>query len=137
MSPHVHHLTSPVPQLLLTCISYSSRAFPIFCLFVPSAISIFAFVLCVFQLTAALERLSTLEGQMYGEVSLEAGNILRFAKAAPFQGRLLALREVRDAYAIVVVLLLLFCCCSGVLYLLFFNPPADWPKEEKKKKRKS
>lgn len=37
---------------------------------------------------------------MYGEVSLEAGNILRFAKAAPFQGRLAALREVSGDFVV-------------------------------------
>lgn len=46
------------------------------------------------QLSAGLKALSELEGQIYGEVSIEAGNILRFAQAAPFQGRVAALREV-------------------------------------------
>lgn len=49
----------------------------------------------LFQLQEGFEKLSKLEGQAYGEVALEAGNILRLAKAAPFQGRLTALREVR------------------------------------------
>lgn len=50
---------------------------------------------CLFsQLTTALESLSKLKGQVYGEVSLEAGVILRLAKAAPFEGRLAALRAV-------------------------------------------
>lgn len=48
----------------------------------------------LFQLQEGFEKLSKLEGQAYGEVALEAGNILRLAKAAPFQGRLTALREV-------------------------------------------
>ena len=63
----------------------------------------FCFLFCFFcvQLTAALERLAKLEGQVYGEVSLEAGNILRFAKAAPFQGRLSGLREVRRVLLVV------------------------------------
>lgn len=50
--------------------------------------------LCPTQLSDGLKALSKLEGQIYGEVSIEAGNILRFAEAAPFQGRLSALREV-------------------------------------------
>lgn len=46
------------------------------------------------QLSSALEKLAQLKGQQYGEVSLEAGNILRLAKAAPFEGRLAALSAV-------------------------------------------
>lgn len=46
------------------------------------------------QLVSALEKLAQLQGQQYGEVSLEAGNILRLARAAPFEGRLSALRAV-------------------------------------------
>ncbi|CAM9940346.1 unnamed protein product [Pylaiella littoralis] len=45
------------------------------------------------ELASGLKALSKLEGQIYGEVSVEAGNIRRFAAAAPFQGRLSALRE--------------------------------------------
>ncbi|CAM9423058.1 unnamed protein product [Ascophyllum nodosum] len=45
------------------------------------------------ELQEGLEKLSSLEGPGYGEVALEAGNILRLAKAAPFEGRVNALRE--------------------------------------------
>lgn len=47
-----------------------------------------------YQFTASLEKLAQLQGQEYGEVSLEAGNLLRFANSAPFEGRLDALRQV-------------------------------------------
>lgn len=61
----------------------------------------------VLQLSAGLKALSELEGQIYGEVSIEAGNILRFAQAAPFQGRVSALRAVGGGGEVVMVFVLL------------------------------